>query len=360
METITSRQNKTVREAAALLSSAEERPAAGGVPLRGGPAVPGRGPLRRGDAPLLCHGPGPGEVCRVPAAGAGAPAGRPTWWRTMWPGCFPPPKAPRGFSASAAGPRGLLAGRRRGRASCAVLEDLAGPGQPGHHPAHGGGPGRLPGVLLGDCCDPLSPKALRASMGAVFRLGLWLERSGRGLCSRLREQGFRLLASVPDSAALPVTQVDFSQGTYAVFIGNEGNGLTQETISQCRRVTIPMAGRAESLNASAAATILLWEMARAAGKGGSMDNRAYWIWMQHAFGAGSPTALAHPPERARRGGGLLARRPPAVEFPGGHPGAGGRMPCTPFPWRRPRPSWSMPCGWAGRCSPRSVGNIPRR
>ena len=88
-------------------------------------------------------------------------------------------------------------------------------------------------------------------------------RSGRG------QEGFRLLASVPDSAAWPVTEVDFSQGPCAVFIGNEGNGLSQETIAQCQRVTIPMAGRAESLNASAAATILLWEMARAGGEGAS-------------------------------------------------------------------------------------------
>ena len=72
---------------------------------------------------------------------------------------------------------------------------------------------------------------------------------------------------MPDSAALPVTQVDFSQGKHAVFIGNEGNGLREETIARCRRVTIPMAGRAESLNAAAAATILLWEMGRAAGRG---------------------------------------------------------------------------------------------
>lgn len=156
-----------------------------------------------------------------------------------------------------------------GGGSCAVLEDLQDPGNLGTilRTAEALGIGRV--VLLGDCCDPLSPKALRASMGAVFRLGLSLERSRQGLFSRLRGEGFRLLASVPDSAALPVTEVDFSQGPCAVFIGNEGNGLSQETISQCQRVTIPMAGRAESLNASAAATILLWEMARAGGEGAS-------------------------------------------------------------------------------------------
>lgn len=46
-------------------------------------------------------------------------------------------------------------------------------------------------------------------------------------------------------------------------IGNEGNGLRPETVAACaHRVTIPMTGRAESLNASMAAGIILWEMTR--------------------------------------------------------------------------------------------------
>ena len=50
-------------------------------------------------------------------------------------------------------------------------------------------------------------------------------------------------------------------------VGNEGNGLKPETIRACqRRVTIPMLGRAESLNASVAASLLMWEMMRASGE----------------------------------------------------------------------------------------------
>ncbi|MBQ5631042.1 MAG: RNA methyltransferase, partial [Ruminococcus sp.] len=46
-------------------------------------------------------------------------------------------------------------------------------------------------------------------------------------------------------------------------IGNEGNGLKQETVSACQhKITIPMNGNAESLNASAAATVIIWEMLR--------------------------------------------------------------------------------------------------
>ena len=46
-------------------------------------------------------------------------------------------------------------------------------------------------------------------------------------------------------------------------VGNEGAGVTRETMALCDAlVTIPMSGRAESLNASAAAAILMWEMMR--------------------------------------------------------------------------------------------------
>ena len=46
-----------------------------------------------------------------------------------------------------------------------------------------------------------------------------------------------------------------------LIIGNEANGLTEKTIDTCdMKVTIPMKGRAESLNAAAAASIIMWEM----------------------------------------------------------------------------------------------------
>lgn len=46
-------------------------------------------------------------------------------------------------------------------------------------------------------------------------------------------------------------------------IGNEGNGLTEEIIAACTKpMVIPMAGRAESLNAAVAATVAIWEMCK--------------------------------------------------------------------------------------------------
>ncbi len=156
--------------------------------------------------------------------------------------------------------------------SCLVLENLQDPGNLGTvlRTAEALGVRRI--FLLGDCCDPLSPKVLRASMGAVFRAGLSVEPSGERIKRLLERYGYRLHAAVPDPAAKRVTEIDFSRGLHAVFIGNEGKGLTAETIGLCHdRVTIPMNGRAESLNASAAATILLWELCRGKTEGEESD-----------------------------------------------------------------------------------------
>ena len=147
---------------------------------------------------------------------------------------------------------------------CLVLENIQDPGNLGTVLRTAEALGRFRVFLLGDCCDPFSPKALRASMGAVFRLSLGLERDPARLLGLLGERGYQTHGAVPDPAALPVTAVDFVEGRHAVLIGNEGSGLTERTKSLCGDlVTIPMGGRAESLNAAAAATVLLWEMARA-------------------------------------------------------------------------------------------------
>lgn len=120
-------------------------------------------------------------------------------------------------------------------------------------------------LLCGEGCDPFSPKALRGGMGAAFRMQLFRVQSLAQAAPGLREAGWRLAAAVPDAGAVPVTRADFSRPT-VLAVGNEGAGLLPETVAACDvRVTIPMRGRAESLNASASAAILLWEMMREGG-----------------------------------------------------------------------------------------------
>ena len=139
--------------------------------------------------------------------------------------------------------------------------------------------------LLGECCDPLPPKALRASMGAAFRLGLWVEPSREKLCSQLEAQGFSLLASVPDGAATPGdARWTSPRGSTRCSSATRAMACGEETIARCRRVTIPMAGRAESLNAAAAAAILLWEMVTGCREGGLP-------WMTAPIGFGCSTLL---------------------------------------------------------------------
>lgn len=120
------------------------------------------------------------------------------------------------------------------------------------------------GILLSKgCCDLYNPKVLRASMGGVFRLPLTVCEDFVGTLETFA-QTLPVLAAVVDAAALPVTEAP--KGGAVAVIGNEGNGMSEAAIAACtHRVTIPMAGRAESLNASMAAGILLWELCRERG-----------------------------------------------------------------------------------------------
>lgn len=121
----------------------------------------------------------------------------------------------------------------------------------------------LDGILLSaGCCDLYNPKVLRGSMGGVFRLPFAVMDYVPADIALLRDKGFCAYACVPDSSAVSICDIPLKDGAIC-FIGNEANGLTQETIAACDTVvTIPMAGRAESLNAAMAAGIVMWEMKR--------------------------------------------------------------------------------------------------
>lgn len=117
-------------------------------------------------------------------------------------------------------------------------------------------------LLLGKHCDPFAPKPLRAGMGAVFRLPLFEAADGAQAVKWLQGRGFSCFAAVPAADAVSVTNCHFGDGS-VILVGNEGNGLLSETIDACDfRITIPMQGRAESLNAASSAAILLWELVR--------------------------------------------------------------------------------------------------
>ena len=143
-----------------------------------------------------------------------------------------------------------------------ALEDIQDPGNLGTviRTAEAFG---LDGILLSDgCCDVYNPKVLRSSMGGVFRMPLLRVGNMTRAVADLQNKGMTAYACVVDAKATPITAAAFAPGSVAV-IGNEGNGLREETVAACdQAITIPMNGRAESLNASMAAGIILWEMTR--------------------------------------------------------------------------------------------------
>lgn len=114
--------------------------------------------------------------------------------------------------------------------------------------------------LLNHCADPFAPKTVRATMGAVFRLPVW-ECGLDELCSRLRAAGIPLIAAALQEHARDLRQQSLKPA--AVVIGSEGRGVSPETLLRSdAALKIPMEPRCESLNAAAAACVVLWEMFR--------------------------------------------------------------------------------------------------
>ena len=115
-------------------------------------------------------------------------------------------------------------------------------------------------ILVGNCADPYSPKVVRSSMGACFRLPVWTAELD-ALTQRLTESGIPLWATAlrEDTVSLEQARLDRA----AVIIGSEGSGVSPELLARSgQTIKIPMRERCESLNAAAAAAIVLWEMAR--------------------------------------------------------------------------------------------------
>lgn len=120
----------------------------------------------------------------------------------------------------------------------------------------------IDGIVIFGGCDIYNPKAQRASMGSLLRLPVKLCESLSEELEVCGKKGIKTYAAVPDRSAQSITEVDFSAGAMCV-IGNEGNGVSKEIIEKCSgRITAKMAGRAESLNAAAAASIVMWELVK--------------------------------------------------------------------------------------------------
>lgn len=115
-------------------------------------------------------------------------------------------------------------------------------------------------VLTGGTVDPYSPKAQRAAMGALLHCKIKIEKDVRDAVLEIKKEEFRVFAAAISDDAQPIDRVRAAKRT-AVLIGNEARGLPDKIVALCdRAVVIPMDTRMQSLNAAAAAGILMWEL----------------------------------------------------------------------------------------------------
>lgn len=115
-------------------------------------------------------------------------------------------------------------------------------------------------LLVNGCADIYNPKTLRATMGAVFRCPVW-NCDVETLGALLKRSGLPLYGAALRQNTVDARSADLSR--CAIAIGSEGRGLSQAVLDICAQtVLIPMRSHCESLNAAAAATVLLWEAAR--------------------------------------------------------------------------------------------------
>ena len=116
-------------------------------------------------------------------------------------------------------------------------------------------------ILAGACADPWQPKTVRAAMGALFRQ-TFRETDLSGLFEMLTRWDLPLYGAALAEDSRDVRSFDLSRA--AVAVGNEGRGLTEDLLRRCKgKLIIPMTPGSESLNAAAAASVLMWEMIRA-------------------------------------------------------------------------------------------------
>ena len=116
-------------------------------------------------------------------------------------------------------------------------------------------------IISADCADIYNPRAVRASMGTLFNQRIDRVTDLVGTIQGLRQVGRRVFAAALDKQAKPLGSFSIERGD-CVVIGNEGHGLSPETVAACSHsVIIPMTARAESFNAAVAASILMWEFA---------------------------------------------------------------------------------------------------
>lgn len=142
--------------------------------------------------------------------------------------------------------------------SLIVLDEVRDPGNVGTIIRTADACGLTAVVLTKGCVDLYNAKTIRATMGSMFHIPVITDASGMELLQALKQNGAAVLGADPHSKT---NCMDVKRPPkLAIVIGNEANGIKDEIKAiTTQNITIPMPGKAESLNAGIAAAILMYE-----------------------------------------------------------------------------------------------------
>ncbi len=142
----------------------------------------------------------------------------------------------------------------------AVLEDVENPTNVGAVFRSAAALGMDCVLLTGGCSDPFYRRSIRVSMGSVFKIP-WTFLPENHV-SLIKDFGFTVAAlALRDDNTLLGDDKLSSSDKLAVYLGNEGNGLSEETVKKCDYVVkIPMQNGVDSLNVSVASALAFWEL----------------------------------------------------------------------------------------------------
>lgn len=142
-----------------------------------------------------------------------------------------------------------------------ILETIQDPGNLGtiFRAAEGAGVNGI--IMSDDTADIYNPKAIRSTMGAVYRMPFLYVQDLNIIIEEMQKKNITVYAAHLEGAKA-YDECNYQSGT-AFLIGNEGNGLREETVKAAdAAIKIPMLGEVESLNAAVAASVLMYEAAR--------------------------------------------------------------------------------------------------
>lgn len=155
---------------------------------------------------------------------------------------------------------GFFRGSEGGAPLIVVAWGLQDPGNLGSIVRTADGAGATACFVCGEGADPFHPRAVRATMGSIFRLPV-LETPGPELCQRIRRHGLVAVGADP-RGSVTHDRADLTP-PLALFLGAEGRGFPATLVRQLDlRVRIPLRSGVESLSVGAAAAVVLFEAAR--------------------------------------------------------------------------------------------------